>query len=99
MSAEVFGIAIYMCVFALITFMLILLIVSGDLKQRVFYFFFLTILSFWGEIICGLIVGLLFGQVGSNMDVLIRFFGALGFGLIGVQVIVFTHYLYEYLSM
>ncbi len=84
--------------FILIISLLILIISAGDLKKRVNFFFFLTTLLIFSGMLAELFVELMIGQASPAINIAIRVLDCFSYSIVGLQLITFSFYFYEYLS-
>ncbi len=84
--------------FILIFSLLVLTASAGDLKKRINFFFFLTVLFVFLGILSDWLVELMIGQTSPAIDIAIRVLDGFSYSSSGLQIITFTLYLYEYLS-
>ncbi len=85
--------------FIMIVSLLILSIATSDLKKRVNFYFFLTVLFVFIGMICDAFIGLMFGKTGLFIDIAIRVLDCFSYCTSGIQIITFSCYIYEYLKL
>ncbi len=90
---------INLCAFVAVVMLMIAVILGGNLKERVFRFFFYLILLSFAGILNEFIIWKLLGTPGYLPYLLIRILDFISYAAGGMQIILMGLYIYEYLSI
>ncbi len=78
---------------------LILSILSVNLKERVHLWFCLNVACLFISFVSDIVIALIMGQTGSTINMAIRILDCISYSASGLQIIAFAWYLYEYFCL
>ncbi|WP_310603726.1 sensor histidine kinase [Anaerosporobacter sp.] len=85
--------------FGMLVLLLIATLLTGNLKKKVYFWFFITIILSFTGIIFEVFIEMMAGYTGIVIDILIRLMSFFSYSIVALQIGAFSLYLYEYLSI